>query len=496
LNITELLTQNSRFKSIDPTHCHAAAHPQETGGKVSFTVQDKEGEDVGPSTLTVSEVATRYIRRLVTSASEYVGKTVTSAVVTVPTNFNEKQKDALIKAAADADLEILQMIPDPIAAILAYDARPEATVDDKIVVVADFGGTRSDVAVVASRGGMYTVLATVHDYEFAGVQLDQILMDHFAKEFQKKHNIDPRTNARSLAKLKQEAEATKKALSLGNNASFSVESLAEGFDFASNINRLRYEMIARKVFEGFNRLVEGAIKKAELDVLDIDEVILCGGTAHTPRIANNFRGIFPDSTEILAPATSAIAVNPSELQARGAALQASLIQEYEVEDIEQSTHPAVTTVKHIANAIGVVTIGDGGEEVFSPIIAPETAVPARRTVQVATPKDGGDVFIKIVEGGTHIKVTKPEPKPKSGPAEKGDDADDSDDDFDDSDDEEEEKREKVWKIGNTLAEAALKGLKKGSKVEVTINVTADLGVTMTTREVGGKGGVRGTMKAP
>ena len=418
---------------------------------------------------------------------------MTSAVITVPTNFSDKQREALIKAANDADLEVLQLISDPVAAMLAYDARPEAVVEDKVVVVADLGGTRSDVAVVASRGGMYTVLATAHDYEFAGVQLDQVLMDHFAKEFIKKHTTDPRSNAKSLAKLRQEAEATKKALSLGTNAQFSIESLAEGFDFSSTINRLRYEMIGRKVFEGFNRLVEGVVKKAELDVLDIDEVIMCGGTSHTPRIANNLRNIFPESTKILAPATNVSAINPSEAQARGAALQASLIQEYEANDIEQSTHPAVTTVKHISNAIGVVTINPDGEEVFTPIMQAETAAPARRTVHIAAPKDGGDVLIKVVEGGTHIKITKPEPKAKE-PV-NGDKGSDADSDFDSEEEEEEEKREKIWKLGKQLAEAAIKGVKKGGKVEVTINVLADLGVTVTAREVGGKGGVRGNLAA-
>ncbi|KAL0937578.1 Hsp70-like protein [Colletotrichum truncatum] len=472
------------FKSIDPTHNHASAHPQDVNGTVSFSVKDKEGDE--PSTVPVSEVATRYIRRLVGSASDYLGKKVTSAVITVPTNFSEKQKDALVKAAADAGLEVLQLISDPIAAVLAYDARPEAEVKDKIIVVADLGGTRSDVAVVASRGGMYTILATAHDYEFSGSHLDQVLMDHFAKEFIKKHNVDPRENARSLAKLKLESESTKKALSLGTNASFSVESLADGFDFTSTINRLRYEMAARKVFEGYNRLVEGVIKKAELDVLDIDEVILSGGTAHTPRIAANFANLFPESTTVVAPSTVTTAINPSELQARGAALQASLIQEYEADDIEQSTHAAVTTVKHIANAIGVV----GADEEFVPVVPAETAVPARRTVHLSGPKDGGDVLIRVVEGGAHIKVTKPEPKAK--PEANGDE---EDSDFD-SDDEEEETREKIWKVGPTLAEAAVRGVGKGSKVEVTINVAADLGLTITAREVGGKGGVRGNVTAP
>ncbi|KAI1361900.1 Hsp70 protein-domain-containing protein [Xylaria arbuscula] len=477
------------FKSIDPTHCHAAAHPEDKNGTISFTIQDKaEGE---PSVISVSEISTRYLRRLVQSASDYIGKKVTSAVVTVPTNFGEKQREALIKAAQAADLEILQLVNEPIASVLAYDARPEAKLEDKIVVVADLGGTRSDVAVVASRGGLYTLLATAHDYEFAGAQLDKVLMDHFAKEFMKKNaNVDPRENAKSLAKLKAESEATKKALSIGTNANFSVESLAEGIDFQMTINRLRYETISRKVFEGFNRLVEGVVKKAGLDVLDIDEVILSGGTSHTPRIASNLRSIFPETTTILAPSTSATALNPSELQARGAALQASLIQEYESEDIEQSTHPAVTTVKHISNAIGVITLSDNGEETFTPIIAPETAVPARRAIHIEA-KDGGDVLIKVVEGGTHIKVTKPEPKPKENGAKE----DEEDSDFD-SEEEEEEHREKIWKIGGTLAEAAVKGVKKGGKVEVTITVGNDLSVIITAREVGGKGGVRGTVKAP
>lgn len=494
------LTPNShRFKSIDPTHNHASSHPIDVNGTVSFTVKDKAEEDAEPSTLSVSEISTRYIRRLVQSASDYIGKKVTSAVLTIPTNFSEKQKAALIAACNDAEIEVLQLISEPVAAVLAYDARPEAVIRDKIIVVADLGGTRTDVSVIASRGGMYTILATAHDYEFTGEALDKILVDHFAKEFLKRNpGVDPRENARSLAKLKLEAEATKKALSIGTNASFSVESLAQGIDFTSTINRLRYETIARTVFEGYTRLIESVIKKAELDVLDIDEVILSGGSSHTPRVAANLKFLFPESTNILAPSTTATAINPSELQARGAALQASLIQEYEAEDIDQSTHAAVTTVPHVTNAIGVVSVSPSGEEVFVPIVPPETAVPARRTVIVPAPKDGGDVLVKIVEGNTHIKVTKPEPKAKengdkSAKVEDADDSDEDDSDFSDSEEEEEEKREKIWKIGNTLAEAGIKGVKKGGKVEVSINVNADLSVIVTAREVGAKGGVRGAL---
>jgi molecular chaperone DnaK (HSP70) len=220
----------------------------------------------------VSEVTTRHIRRLKLSASDYLGKEVNAAVITVPTNFSDAQRTALTAASAAAGVEVIQLIHEPVAALMAYDARPEALITDKLVVVADFGGTRSDVAVVASRGGMYTILASTHDYDIGGAQLDQALIDHFAKEFIKKHKTDPRENARGLAKLKFEAEATKKALSLGANASLSIESLAEGIDFSSNVNRTRYELLSSKVFGGFTRLIEQAVKKAELDVLDISEV--------------------------------------------------------------------------------------------------------------------------------------------------------------------------------------------------------------------------------
>lgn len=195
-----------------------------------------------------------------------------AAVITVPTNFSEAQRDALATAAKGAGIEVLQFIHEPVAAVMAYDARPEAVVTDKLIVVADLGGTRSDVAVIASRGGMYTILATVHDYELGGANLDQIVIDHFAKEFIKKHQTDPRENARGLAKLKLEGEATKKALSLGSNATLSIESLTNGIDFSSTINRTRFELLSGKVFGQFTGLIDQAVKKADLDVLDIDEV--------------------------------------------------------------------------------------------------------------------------------------------------------------------------------------------------------------------------------
>ncbi|KAL2822131.1 heat shock protein 70 family [Aspergillus cavernicola] len=479
------------FKSIDPTPCHNSAHPLQTDSTVAFSICDSDSET--PNTVTVSEITTRHLRRLKQSATDYLGKEVNSAVITVPTDFNDAQREALTAAAKDAGLEVLQLIHEPVAAALAYDARPEAVVTDKLVVVADFGGIRSDAAVIACRGGMYTILATAHDYELGGSTLDKLVIDHFAKEFVKKHKTDPREDVRGLAKLKLESEATRKALSLGTNATLSIESLTNGIDYGSTINRTRYELLSNKVFGQFTSLIEQVVKKAELDVLDIDEVIFSGGTSHTPKIALLARNIFSEKTKILAPSTETTAINPSELAARGAAIQASLIQEIEAEDIEQSIHPMVTATPHLTNAIGVeFTSGEAVE--FQPLLNTQTALPARRVAQYNVPKEGGDVIIRVCEGTREIKVTKPEAKPKEEKPAKGED-DEEDSDFD-SDDEEEETREVVWKTQQPIAELAIKSVKANGKVELMVHINADLGLQITAREVGGQSAVRGAVESP
>lgn len=481
------------FKDIDPTPCHASAHPVEhDGGKtVAFTVQEKEDSDE-KSTLSVGEVSTRHLRRLKQSAGDYLGKDINAAVITVPSDFSDAQKAALTKAAADAGIEVLQYISEPVSALLAYDAKIHASGEaqpaqqDKTVLVADLGGTRSDISVVSSKNGIYTTLATVHDYESGGASLDKVLVEYAAKEFLKKNKSakDPRENERSLSKLTLEAEAVKKALSIGGSAQFSIESLVDGIDFSLTVNRSRFELLANKVFMSFTRAIESAVQKADLDILDIDQILLSGGTSHIPKIASNLQSHFSESTVVIAPSTSPSAVNPSELTARGAAIQASLISEFEPADVKENTEAVVTVTPHTQNAIGLVSADDQ----FSVIVPPETAVPARRTAQISVPA-GGDVLLRLAEGVREIKVTKEE-KPATNGAKDEDDSDE-----DESDDEPEEIREKVWKAGKPIAEAAIKGVKKGGKVEVQINVAADLTLTVVAREVGAKqGGVRGVIE--
>lgn len=185
----------------------------------------------------------------------------------------------------------------------------------------------------------------------------------------------------------------------------------------------------------------------------------------------------------------------------------------------------LTVTSHLSHAIGVIltpkssdkngtTPSSAEEEVFSPILLPETAVPARRTARYTVKPSGGDVLVRVCEGTREIKIEKPAPKPKTN-GEKAASGSESDADSD-SDEDEEETRTKVWKATNTLAELTLKDVKgwaqasqssggKNNKtktkapphtqVEVMVNVSAELGVEVTAREVGGKGGVRGRVDA-
>lgn len=157
----------------------------------------------------------------------------------------------------------------------------------------------------------------------------------------------------------------------------------------------------------------------------------------------------------------------------------------------------VTVASHLRNAIGVQLVSAGESDasaVFKPLMNAETALPARRAAQYAVPKEGGDVLVRVCEGVREIKVTKPEPR-ESKKAAAVADADEDDSDYE-SDEEDDEVRDIAWKVSKPIAEFAIKDIKAGGKVEVMANINGDLGVQITAREVGGKGGVRGAVESP
>lgn len=152
----------------------------------------------------------------------------------------------------------------------------------------------------------------------------------------------------------------------------------------------------------------------------------------------------------------------------------------------------VTVTPHIRHAIGVILVTeDVHRGVFHPILEAETAVPARRVCYFPVNREGGNVLVKVCEGIREIRVRKADP-PKMETVNGSQDEEDGE--LDDSEGEEEEIREKVWKPGNVLAELAVRGVGKGGKVEVALQIGSDLGLQITAREAGGKGSVRGTVQ--
>lgn len=151
----------------------------------------------------------------------------------------------------------------------------------------------------------------------------------------------------------------------------------------------------------------------------------------------------------------------------------------------------VTVTPHIRHAIGVILVTeDVRRGVFHPILEAETAVPARRVCFFTVNREGGSVLVKVCEGIREIRVRKADPAKKETV---NGNQDEEDGELDDSEEEEEEVREKIWKVGNVLAELAVRGVGKGGKVEVALQVAGDLGLQITAREAGGKSSVRGTV---
>ncbi|EDO14817.1 hypothetical protein Kpol_339p4 [Vanderwaltozyma polyspora DSM 70294] len=450
------------YSQCDITRCESGAPAVEVDGKVGFVISRGEGKE---ETLTVDEVISRHLKQLKLAAEDYIGSTISQTVLSLPTNFTAEQKSALSAAAAKVGLEIVQFINEPSAALLAH-VEQFPFKNDVNVVVADFGGLRSDAAVIAIRGGIFTILATEHDNTLGGNDLDNELVEYFAKDFEKKNKSNPRTNARSIAKLRANASITKKTLSNATSATISIDSLADGFDYHASINRMRFELVTNKVFARFSSFIEKVIAKAELDPLDINAVLLSGGVAFTPKLSSNLEFLFPESVEILGPQNAESSNYPNELSASGAALQAGLASIYDEDEMKEALQPIVINTPHLKKAIGLA--GANGE--FFPVLMAETSYPVKKSIKLK--EASGDLLISVYEGEHHIEEKTLEPAPKE----------ENDEDSEEwSDDEPEVVREKHYTLSTKLMDLGIKDVKKG--VEVTFQLTKDAKLRVSVKDL-------------
>lgn len=446
------------FTDINAQYSKYAAHPVEFNGKVGYEINGNK--------LSIDEIVKRHLKQIKNAAEDYLGQSIENVVITVPTNFTDVQKQDLTKISNDAGLKVKQLINEPTAALLAHLSNKEQLLEDKLYVVADFGGIRSDAAVIAVRGGIMTLLATEHSSKLGGHELDEALIDFFAADFQKKFKADAKKTEKSYSKLSAAAIITKKTLSNVQTASVSVDSLAEGFDYMSSINRLRFELVGRKIFSEMTQFIESLVHKAGLETLDIESVLLVGGTSNIPKVANTLSLIFPESTEIIAPVMDSKLPNPNELNCRGAAIQASLISNFDDEEVEESLTPVVLNTEHIQAPIGIKNT----EGNFQTILPRETAYPIKKAISFTSTSD--NVEIEFFEGKRTIKETVLEVEKFS---------DDEEDDEEDEEDEAEIVKEVEYVPGTLLGKMTLNGVGSGKKVDVIVQINKDGKLHLTAR---------------
>ncbi len=346
-----------------------------SGGNGDAWVEAR-GEKFSPS-----QVSAIILQKMKETAEAYLGETVTQAVITVPAYFNDAQRQATKDAGKIAGLEVLRIINEPTAAALAYGLDKKET---KTIAVYDLGGGTFDITILEIDDGLFEVKSTNGDTFLGGEDFDMRIVNFLADEFKKEHGVDLTLDKMALQRLKEAAEKAKIELSSSSQTEINQPFISmdrnsgQPLHLVVKLTRAKLESLCDDLIKRSIRPCQAALKDAGVSISDIDEVVLVGGMTRMPRVIEEVTKFFGKEPHK--------GVNPDEVVAAGAAIQAGVLQG----DVKDVVLLDVTPL-----SLGIETLGG----VFTRLIDRNTTIPTKKSQIFSTAEDNQNaVTLRCFQG--------------------------------------------------------------------------------------------------